>query len=1501
MSRESPETQARVLRALEAATARLEAVERLRTEPIAIIGVGCRFPGGVADPAGFWRLLRNGVDAVAELPAGRWDVDELYDPDPEAVGRTYVRAGGFLADVDQFDADFFGISPREAQSLDPQQRILLETAWEALERAGLTRERLRGSRTGVFVGITNVDYGRRLARALDRLDPYYVTGNTLNAAAGRLSYLLGLRGPSLAVDTACSSSLVAIHLACQSLRGRDSDLAVAAGVNLLLAPEGFVALSRARVLSPDGRCKTFDAAADGMGRAEGCGALVLKRLSDAQADGDPILALVRGSAVNQDGASSGLTVPNGPAQADVIRQALAAGRLEPSDIDYVEAHGTGTSLGDPIELGALGEVFGAGRPADRPLVVGSVKANIAHAESAAGVAGVIKTVLCLQHRAIPPQPHFRVPSPHVDWDGLPLTVPTTLGPWPSAGTRRRAGVSSFGLSGTNAHVVLEEAPDRPADPAPAATGEWGAAPRRARCILPLSAAAPGALRAVLGRYAAWLRAEPGARLEDLCFSAATTRDHHAERVALVAASPSAAEAMLDALAAGRDAAGTSGGRARPGGPAGVTLLFSGQGAQLPGMGAELYTDEPMFRRAVDTCAEILGRNPLEDAEGAVADTAVAQPALFVLQWGLAALWRSWGIEPAAVLGHSVGEYAAACVAGVLDLASALRLVGERARLMSALPKDGLMVAALAPEPVVAEAVRATGGRLAIAAVNAPANVVLSGETGAVERAAARLAASGVETRRLATSHAFHSPLMAPVLAAFRAAVRPVALRPPAIPFVSTLTGERADDLVASPEYWVRQVVEPVRFAAGVATLLGAGHRTFLEVGPQSVLAGLGRACDGDAGTRWIASLARGVGEGEGLLRALGELYAAGAEIDWRGVFAGRDVRRVALPTYPFQRKRHWYAEAPAGDPVDDAGGVWQIAWRERPPRPGSAVPARWLLLADGSGVGDDLAARARARGDEVALVPAADPLAAARHVEASLADPDARPLRIVHLGSLDVGPGAADAAGRWASALARGPASALAVVQAMARGARPGRGARLWLVTRGAQPVGDHAVAVLQAPVWGLGRVVALEHPDLWGGLVDLDPAAVGDAGALLAEADAGPGGGEVAHRGGRRLVSRLAPGGPAGAPVALAAHATYLVTGGLGGLGLCVAEWLVSRGARRLVLVGRRGPAPEARARLARLEGVGADVRVVPGDLADADAVARAVDEAERGAPLRGIVHAAGVLDDGMLLSQDPARLEAVMAGKGLGALHLDAAVRGRALDFVVFFSSVASVLGSPGQANYASANALLDALAAERRRRGDAAVSINWGPWAEAGMAARLGPPHAAVLRARGLTPWSVRQGLRLLGRLLRHPAPQVVAAGLDPARAGRAAMPGRLAILEDLAPADPATDAEPTSPPRPADRDEVLRYLADRIRAILRLGDGEAPGLHVSLQEQGLDSMMATELRNRIARELSVDVPIARFLAGGTIDGLADLLHRELALARLAGDGGRPGGSETEELVL
>ena len=877
----------------------------LENEPIAVVGLSCRFPGAPNADA-FWKLLRDGVDAIREVPADRWDVDELYDPDPDAPGKMITRWGGFIDDVDKFDASFFGISPREATEMDPQQRLLLEVAWEALEAAGVNPEEVRGSRTGVFVGVSSNDYSVIQHGDLENVSAYTGTGNAFSIAANRLSYMLDLRGPSMAIDTACSSSLVTVHLATRSLRAHETDLAIVGGVNLMLSPELTVALSHARMMSPEGRCKTFDASADGYVRGEGVGVVVLKRLSDAVRDNDNILAVIRGSAVNQDGRSNGLTAPNGVAQQEVIRAALADARVQPEDVDYVETHGTGTILGDPIEVKSLAEVM-KDRPKEKPCLIGSVKTNIGHLEAAAGIAGLIKVVLSLHHGEIPPHLHFKQINPHIPIDELPFEIPTKRRSWKTNGKPRLAGVSSFGFGGTNAHVVLEEAPKRALPPND---------PERPLHVLTASARDPETLRELAGRLGRFAAEREDVALADMAYTLNTGRGHFEQRLALrVRDREQVAQALLD-FEAGKVAPDVRVGSVSGSAESRVAFLFTGQGAQYVGMGRELYETQPTFKRALDRCNEILADKlgqPLlsvifgeTDAGALLDETAYTQPALFAIEYGLLELWRSWGVEPEYVTGHSIGEYVAALAAGVFDLEDALTLVYHRGRLMQSLPKDGEMAAVFAELELVKEVLRPYADEVAVAGANGPSNTVISGRKEVVEEVLKRFEAQGVEFRRLRVSHAFHSPLMEPILDEFEQVASEVQYRPPQIGLISNVTGRLfGDGEIPNARYWRQHIRQAVLFHPGMQELANLGCNVFVELGPHPTLIGMARRSLTNLDAVWVASLNRKQKDWEVLTDSLAQLYVRGVGLDWKGFDRDYQRRKVQLPTYPFRRQRYW--------------------------------------------------------------------------------------------------------------------------------------------------------------------------------------------------------------------------------------------------------------------------------------------------------------------------------------------------------------------------------------------------------------------------------------------------------------------------------------------------------------------------------------------------------------------------------------------------------------------
>ncbi len=903
---------------------RVQSLEDRAHEPIAIVGMACRYPGGVASPTELWRLVSEGRDGISEFPADRgWDVERIYDPDPDNPGTSYAREGGFLEDVAGFDAGFFGISPREALAMDPQQRLLLESSWEALEDAGIDPASLRGAQAGIFAGLIHQGYAVESGRAGEAVG-FQVTGSIGSVASGRVSYTLGLEGPAITLDTACSSSLVAMHLASQALRGGECTLALAGGVTTLATPSVFVEFSRQRGLAPDGRSKAFAEAADGAGFSEGAGMLVLERLSDAERQGHEVLALIKGSAVNQDGASNGLTAPNGPSQERVIRQALANARLEPKDVDAVEGHGTGTTLGDPIEATALLATYGQDR--QEPLRLGSLKSNIGHTQAAAGVAGTIKMVEAIRRGVLPKTLHVDAPSSKVDWGSGEIELLTEALPWEPNGKPRRAGVSSFGISGTNAHVILEEAPEQ----VPAGSRETGDRPGASArqpltgpVPIALSAKTEPALQEAAKRLVSHIKEHPDTDPRDIAFSLLSTRASFEHRAVALGESKEQLLASLGALAQGEPSANLLSAKAREGG---LAWLFTGQGSQRLGMGKELYGTDPDFKAAFEeVCAELDKHleAPLKEilfakgkkAKARLEDTTWAQPALFAIEVALARTLQKRGLSPDLLAGHSVGEIAAAHIAGVFELPDAARLIAARGALMGALPKGGAMAAIEATELEVAESIEGKEQELSIAATNAATSTVISGKEEAVEEISSLWEDKGKKTKRLAVSHAFHSPLMEPVLEEFAGLCETLSFKAPRIPVISNLTGQALTEEQASdPSYWVRHAREPVRFKDTVEAMRERGAALFMELGPDPVLSAMARETTGEAEgeAAFIPTLREGRPEQGTIARAIARAHAHGIEVDWDAFFAGANAKRVPLPTYPFQRKRYWLASGQAG-------------------------------------------------------------------------------------------------------------------------------------------------------------------------------------------------------------------------------------------------------------------------------------------------------------------------------------------------------------------------------------------------------------------------------------------------------------------------------------------------------------------------------------------------------------------------------------------------------------
>lgn len=1529
---------------------------------IAIIGMSGRFPGA-SSTRKLWQNLRNGVESISfftteELAQAGIPVTALHQS-------SFVNAGGVLEDVDLFDAPFFGFNARDAEIMDPQQRLFLECAWESLEDAGYNVETYEGA-IGVYAGQSQSTYVFNIYGSPERVGQIdhmqLLLLNDKDHLTTHVSYKLNLTGPSMGIQSACSTSLVAVCVACDALGDRRCDMALAGGVGIRIPQRGGYAHLPGGIMSPDGHCRSFDAAARGTVPGNGVGIVVLKRLADALADRDHIYAVIRGAALNNDGSFKvGYTAPSVAGQAAAIAAAQAMADVHPDTISYIEAHGTATQLGDPIEVAALTEAFRIKTDRRGYCAIGSIKTNLGHLDPAAGVAGLIKTTLALYHRELPPSLHFKEPNPEIDFPNSPFFVNTTLREWPSNETPRRAGVSSFGIGGTNAHCVLEERP------AVEASG-----PSRSHIVVPLSAKTKSALDAQTDRLAKFLRAHPNVNLADVAYVQQVGRKGFAHRRVLVADANDLGQAA--SLLEGRNPelllSSSGGARERL-----VAFLFPGQGSQYVNMGRQLYATEDIFREALDCCCELLrphlgvflidvlypGSKAPEEAAQHLARTSITQPALFAVEYALSQLWMSWGVAPEAMIGHSIGEYVAACLAGVMSLEDALKLVALRGSLMDAMPRGAMLAIPLSE----LESNAVLDGTIYLAAINGPTSSVVSGSIEDIAELGRRLAARGLPTKQLATSHAFHSPMMEPAIAPFVEAVRLVQLAAPQIPYLSNVTGTWITPADAvDPQYYGRQLRQPVRFADGLAALLADPDWVLLEVGPGHTLSGLARQQANSRDCLSVATLGTGrepANDTAFVLEAVGRLWLNGVSIAWASFNASEQRNRLSLPTYPFERQRYWVG--PADKPVSP--GKIELTGGRRPmsdwfyvpswARIGPATGGRtqrpygehWLILADLMGIADELERQLRSQGNQVTIVKESDAFRReGEHVYSLRSEAEADynelmddlersgvlPDRIVHLWLLTEGDERiSDVNTRHEQV---GFCSLMCLAQAIGRLSSPHPLELVVVSNRLHSVVNGDRVSPAKALALGPCRVIPEEYPNLTCRNIDLAAAepSMMAASQILREIAEEALETVVAYREGARWLLTYEPVRLESAPaLPLRDAGVYLLTGGLGGIGLTLAHSLARAvKAPRLVLVSRSG-LPERGSwddwlaahgdadvtsatigRVQEIEAAGAEVIIAAADVADHSAMALIVDEVmHRFGALHGVVHAAGIAGGGMIQLKAPHVAAAVLAPKVRGTLVLDALLKGQPLDFFAICSSLASAYGGFGQVDYCAANSFLDAYAHARANEGMPVVSINWDTWREVGMAVKTAvPEELRETRLRslelGITP---QEGADAFLTILSSGLPQVAVSTTDL----QVTLEWGSNVMAEaiMPPADPLAESTRETHQRPS---LATGYVEPRSETELTLAKiwqdllGVAPvGLHDNFFDLGGHSLLAIQLISQVRVLLECEVSIQNVFDNPTVADLSvliDTLRLELTdtdtMARILNQVEQMSDSEVEALL-
>jgi thioester reductase-like protein len=1477
-------------------------------EKIAIVGLGCRLPGA-KQPSEYWELLTQGVDAISEVPQNRWSIERYYHPEPQQPGKMCTRWGGFIDQIDSFDAGFFGISPKEAERMDPQHRLVLEVAWESLEEAGINPAELDGTRSGVFIGIGNYDYGRLLILNSELINAYDGLGNTLCIAANRISYFLNLRGPSLVLESACSSSLVSLHYACQSLQTGESDMCLVGGVSLMLAPEPTITYSHARMMSPTGRCRTFDAGADGYVRGEGCGIVVLKRLSDALSKGDNIRAVISGSAINQDGRSNGITAPNGLAQEAVIKDALLKAGISPNQVSYVEAHGTGTILGDPLELEALKKVYGEARKTDNRCAIGAVKTNIGHLEAASGIAGLIKVAMMLDKRQIPGNLHLKTINPYINLADSRLYFPSELSNWSTTDDLYYAGISSFGFGGTNVHVILESSPKTDAYTPILYNGNKRENPTISSQLFVVSAKSEMALQCILHSYIDNSNELNNKNLRDICANAARGRAHFDRRLAIQASSSTE---LLSIISNNQTQQIIRSKYQQTKKSPQIVFLFTGQGSQYPGMGVGLYETHKVFRSAINNCSEILNQwmNPTlidilngdQDKE-LINQTQYTQPAIFALEYALAQLWMSWGISPSLMIGHSLGEYVAATIANIFSLEDGLRLVVERGRLIQSLPAEGAMEVIQASKNIVVKYIKQHSGEVSIAAINGTNNCVISGDKKAVHNIAAQFHDLGIRTKSLDVSHAFHSIKMEKIKIEFAELTASVDYNSPQLPIMSTLMPGRSGDSMTNAEYWNKHLREPVLFHDGLNELLKIQRPCLIEIGPRPTLLGLASSfcAEREHEHENIPSLHPKRNDCEQINESLAKLYCLGARVNWQAIYPDQSYSNIKLPTYQFQREKYWLDIAnyrsktsPLIDSTLDRSlkETYVIEWLETTILPIHANSCTnsmdrscpWLVI----GSDGELCAKVikilnfaqqdirlfnctniNKKPESSNLREILNQIPPGKHLNVILVAESRKNTRLDYQDN-----NLLEFQSRINETLK--PLVDL-IALAGSNGLIQSNRLKLTILTQTAYPIEpDEAIDPSLSPLWGYAKVLGLECPEILNTIIDLPnkvtPSILDNLKKLIL--------GEhpeslLALRKNRCLAPRLRGNQMTNdKPLILKFEAknSYLITGGLGAIGLQLAEWLIHHGATNLLLIGRSQPTHEQQDAIKKLNEAGGAIKYLSINVADGKAVESMISELTLSKfPLAGIFHCAGCTSYREVKDLTWSDFEEVLASKINGSWNLHYYTSNIPLDYFVTFSSIASIWGSRGQAHYAAANSFLDGLSIYREQLSLPITSINWGPWHGKGMA---NADFEEQLSKIGVFPLDSNKAFSILERMLASKRSSMVVANVDWQRFTPIyQIKARTNLLEGLAHEKCLTlNSTKVSGISTSERspflDEILsvnneqrfiilrQNLAVIISGVLGYEDPIFLDPQASLYELGVDSLMSLDIVARIRSEICAD---------------------------------------------